>query len=88
VLNVPYLTDGSPALLVKLAQFTRRELKHRIPTLFAHNLGRVPCAVHKLAPFAWLKLDIVNQSSHRNALQWQSIPRLYIDILACLYGIT
>jgi hypothetical protein len=88
VLNVPYLTDGGPALPMKLAQFTRRELEHRILTLLAYNLGRISCAVHKLAPFAWLKLDIVYQSSRGNEFQRQSIPGLYIDTLTRLYGIT
>jgi hypothetical protein len=43
--------------------------------------------MHKPSPLAWLKLNIMYWSSHRNALQWQSIPGSYINIHACLYSV-
>jgi hypothetical protein len=44
--------------------------------------------MNKLSSFAWLKLNIMHQSSHGNGFQWESIPRVYIDIRARLYRIT
>jgi hypothetical protein len=73
---------------MKPAQFTGRELQRYILTLFAYDLGRIPCTMYKLAPFARLKLNIMYQCSHRNGLQWQSIAGFYINIYARLYSIS
>jgi hypothetical protein len=73
---------------MKSTQFTGRQFKHYILTLLAYNLGGIPRAMYQLSPFAWLKLNIMYQSSRRNVLQRQSIPGLYINILTCLYSVT
>jgi hypothetical protein len=88
VVNITYLANSSPAPAVKLTQLTRREFKYNILAFLVYNLGRTSCAMNKLPPLAWLKLNIMHQSSHRNGLQWQSIPKFYINIFACLYDIT
>src|ERR1035437_1096792 len=68
-------TDGCPTFFIYFADFCRRHFEVSVSVGIGHNLREDAGAAANLGATHRLDFNIVNKSSDRNMLKWQSIAR-------------
>lgn len=81
VSEVADLANGSPALLVHVAKFTRGQAEKDMLALLGHDLSVAPGAAAQLAASSGGKLDVVDPSSQRNRHQPHGVAWLDVRII-------
>jgi hypothetical protein len=74
MVEIPHLSDGSPALLMNLAHLPTGELEENIRRLMSHDLSKGTGAPAQSPALADLELDVVNPCAPGDLLQRFGIP--------------